>query len=172
MFGWIRKTPSSPLRTECRSQQRRASLLRRRLSGDHILDPGSVRHSWAGNYIPRSFNPWPYEAVPRLRVHSTGSALPLPTDSLASRVTVTATPTPLPAAASLLRHRPLREGIYDPRRHSWSRIHGGVRGHPPPCPPALPGAASHFARYLEISCHTRKSLPSIDPGGHPHLTLL
>lgn len=40
--------------------------------GGPILEPGSFRHSWAGHYIPRSFNPWPYEAAPRLRVSFDG----------------------------------------------------------------------------------------------------
>jgi hypothetical protein len=40
--------------------------------GGPILEPGSFRHSWAGHYIPRSYNPWPYESDPRLRVSFDG----------------------------------------------------------------------------------------------------
>ncbi len=40
--------------------------------GGPILEAGSFRHSWAGHYIPRSFNPWPYESHPRLRVSFDG----------------------------------------------------------------------------------------------------
>ncbi len=36
--------------------------------GGPILEEGSFRHSWAGHYIPQSYNPWPYEGNPRLRV--------------------------------------------------------------------------------------------------------
>jgi phytanoyl-CoA hydroxylase len=40
--------------------------------GGPILDEGSFRHSWAGHYIPHSYNPWPYESHPRLRVSFNG----------------------------------------------------------------------------------------------------
>ena len=40
--------------------------------GGPIVDEGSFRHSWAGHYIPRSYNPWPYEDRPRLRVSFDG----------------------------------------------------------------------------------------------------
>ena len=36
--------------------------------GGPILEPGAFRHSFACHYIPHSFNPWPYEALPRLRI--------------------------------------------------------------------------------------------------------
>ena len=36
--------------------------------GGPILEPGAFRHSFACHYIPQSFNPWPYEALPRLRI--------------------------------------------------------------------------------------------------------
>ena len=40
--------------------------------GGPILAPGAFRHSWAGHYIPRSCDPWPYENHPRLRVSFDG----------------------------------------------------------------------------------------------------
>ena len=40
--------------------------------GGPILDQGAFRHSWAGHYIPHSYNPWPYESHPRLRVSFDG----------------------------------------------------------------------------------------------------
>lgn len=40
--------------------------------GGPILEPDAFRHSWAGHYIPRSYNPWPYEANPRLRISFDG----------------------------------------------------------------------------------------------------
>lgn len=40
--------------------------------GGPIQQPGSSRYSWAGHYIPRSFDPWPYEGPPRLRVSFDG----------------------------------------------------------------------------------------------------
>ncbi len=40
--------------------------------GGPILEPDSFRHSWAGHYIPRSYNPWPYENRPRLRISFDG----------------------------------------------------------------------------------------------------
>jgi hypothetical protein len=40
--------------------------------GGPILEQGSFRHSWAGHYIPHSYNPWPYESDPRLRVSFDG----------------------------------------------------------------------------------------------------
>jgi len=40
--------------------------------GGPILESGSFRHSWAGHYIPHSYNPWPYEDNPRLRVDFDG----------------------------------------------------------------------------------------------------
>ena len=40
--------------------------------GGPILEQGSFRHSWAGHYIPRSYNPWPYDSHPRLRVSFDG----------------------------------------------------------------------------------------------------
>ena len=36
--------------------------------GGPVLEPGSFRHSFAAHYIPMSFDPWPYEAAPRLRI--------------------------------------------------------------------------------------------------------
>ena len=42
--------------------------------GGPIGEPGSFRHSWAGHYIPRSFDPWPYQGLPRLRVSFDGEA--------------------------------------------------------------------------------------------------
>ena len=36
--------------------------------GGPILEPGAFRHSFACHYIPQSFNPWPYEELPRLRI--------------------------------------------------------------------------------------------------------
>ena len=36
--------------------------------GGPILEQGAFRHSFACHYIPQSFNPWPYEALPRLRI--------------------------------------------------------------------------------------------------------
>ncbi len=40
--------------------------------GGPILDHDAFRHSWVGHYIPRSFDPWPYEDNPRLRVSFDG----------------------------------------------------------------------------------------------------
>lgn len=40
--------------------------------GGPILESGSFRHSWAGHYIPHSYNPWPYEDNPRLRINFDG----------------------------------------------------------------------------------------------------
>ncbi|HJP31844.1 MAG TPA: phytanoyl-CoA dioxygenase family protein [Candidatus Latescibacteria bacterium] len=40
--------------------------------GGPILEPGSFRQSWVGHYIPRSYDPWPYENAPRLRVSFDG----------------------------------------------------------------------------------------------------
>ena len=39
---------------------------------DQFARDGYFRHSWVGHYIPRSFNPWPYENAPRLRVSFDG----------------------------------------------------------------------------------------------------
>ena len=36
--------------------------------GGPILEAGSFRHSFVSHYIPMSYDPWPYEAAPRLRV--------------------------------------------------------------------------------------------------------
>ena len=36
--------------------------------GGRILEPGSFRHSFVRHYIPKSFDPWPYEEAPRLRI--------------------------------------------------------------------------------------------------------
>jgi len=36
--------------------------------GGSILEPGSFRHSFVSHYIPKSFDPWPYEEAPRLRI--------------------------------------------------------------------------------------------------------
>jgi hypothetical protein len=47
--------------------------------GGPILEDGSFRHSWAGHYIPQSFNPWPYEDKPRLRVSFDGVSRFTPT---------------------------------------------------------------------------------------------
>jgi|TARA_B100000809_G_scaffold265927_1_gene326384 phytanoyl-CoA hydroxylase len=48
--------------------------------GGPILEPGAFRHSWAGHYIPRSYNPWPYEDNPRLRVSFDGVSRFTPTE--------------------------------------------------------------------------------------------
>lgn len=40
--------------------------------GGSVPEPGAFRHSWVGHYIPRSFDPWPYEENPRLRVSFDG----------------------------------------------------------------------------------------------------
>ena len=40
--------------------------------GGPILEPGAFRHSWAGHYIPHSYDPWPYEEAPRMRVSFDG----------------------------------------------------------------------------------------------------
>jgi ectoine hydroxylase-related dioxygenase (phytanoyl-CoA dioxygenase family) len=48
--------------------------------GGPILTTGSFRHSWAGHYIPRSYNPWPYEAAPRLRIDFDGVCRFTPTE--------------------------------------------------------------------------------------------
>ena len=47
--------------------------------GGPILQADSFRYSWAGHYIPRSYNPWPYEADPRLRVSFDGVSRFTPT---------------------------------------------------------------------------------------------
>ena len=47
--------------------------------GGPIMQEGSFRHSWAGHYIPQSFNPWPYEDNPRLRVSFDGVSRFTPT---------------------------------------------------------------------------------------------
>jgi len=47
--------------------------------GGPILEVGSFRHSWAGHYIPRSYNPWPYESTPRLRISFDGGCRFTPT---------------------------------------------------------------------------------------------
>ena len=41
--------------------------------GGPILEPGSSRHVLACHYIPYSFNPWPYEGPPRLRISFDGA---------------------------------------------------------------------------------------------------
>ncbi len=51
--------------------------------GGPILEAGSFRHSWVGHYIPRTFNPWPYEAAPRLRVSFDGVCRFTPTHEAA-----------------------------------------------------------------------------------------
>ena len=40
--------------------------------GGPILEPGAFRHSFACHYIPYSFNPWPYEGAPRMRISFDG----------------------------------------------------------------------------------------------------
>lgn len=40
--------------------------------GGPIEQPDSFRYSWAGHYIPRAYDPWPYEGPPRLRVSFDG----------------------------------------------------------------------------------------------------
>jgi hypothetical protein len=48
--------------------------------GGPVTEPGSFRHSWAGHYIPHSFDPWPYESAPRMRVTFDGHARFSPTE--------------------------------------------------------------------------------------------
>ena len=48
--------------------------------GGPVEVPGSFRHSWAGHYIPHSFDPWPYESLPRMRVAFDGQARFSPTE--------------------------------------------------------------------------------------------
>ena len=40
--------------------------------GGPILEPDSFRHVLACHYLPYSFNPWPYEVAPRLRISFDG----------------------------------------------------------------------------------------------------
>ena len=47
--------------------------------GGPVGERGSFRHSWAGHYIPRSYDPWPYTSLPRLRVSFDGHARFTPT---------------------------------------------------------------------------------------------
>lgn len=49
--------------------------------GGPIEQAGSFRYSWAGHYIPRSYDPWPYEGPPRLRVSFDGICRFTPTEA-------------------------------------------------------------------------------------------
>ena len=48
--------------------------------GGPVGEPGSFRHSWAGHYIPHSYDPWPYQSQPRLRISFDGQARFSPTE--------------------------------------------------------------------------------------------